>query len=164
MTLAVIREKVGSRKVEYVTVTGGEPLAQPECLALLTLLCDEGYLVSLETGGAMDIDGVDPRVCIVLDLKSPGSGEVSSNLYANIDRLKPIDQVKFVICNRGDYEWARIKMDELRLVDKVEEVLFSASYEELESSQLAAWILQDELPVRLQMQLHKVLWGNRPGV
>ena len=164
MGLDDILQKVSSRKVRYVTVTGGEPLAQPDCLGLLKVLCDTGYQVSLETSGAMDIIGVDERVSVVLDLKTPGSGESSRNLYGNVSQLKPIDQVKFVICNREDYEWARFKVEEYALRDKVSELLFSASYAELESSQLAQWILEDELDVRLQIQLHKYLWGDKPGV
>ncbi len=164
MSLDEILEKVGSRSVEYVTVTGGEPLAQVECKSLLTLLCDKGYSVSVETSGAMDTSGVDERVSVVLDLKTPDSGECHRNLYDNIGRLKQTDQVKFVICSREDYEWARFKLNEYDLSERVEEVLFSASFEELESSQLADWILEDELPVRLQVQLHKILWGDKPGV
>ena len=164
MGLNDILQKVSSRKVRHVTVTGGEPLAQPDCLGLLKVLCDTGYQVSLETSGAMDTIGVDERVSVVLDLKTPGSGESSRNLYGNVSQLKPIDQVKFVICNREDYEWARFKVEEYALRDKVAELLFSASHAELESSQLAQWILEDELDVRLQIQLHKYLWGDKPGV
>ena len=164
MGLDDILQKVSSRKVRHVTVTGGEPLAQPGCLGLLKVLCDTGYQVSLETSGAMDTIGVDERVSVVLDLKTPGSGESSRNLYGNVSQLKPIDQVKFVICNREDYEWARFKVEEYALRDKVAELLFSVSHEELESSQLAQWILEDELDVRLQIQLHKYLWGDKPGV
>ena len=164
MSIGAIIDAVKVRKTPFVTVTGGEPLAQQECHSLLTRLCDEGYAVSLETSGAMDISGVDPRVSVVLDLKTPGSGEVSRNLFENIPRLKQDDQVKFVICNRGDYEWARFKVQELQLAKKVDEILFSASHGELESPQLADWILEDELPVRLQVQLHKLLWGDTTGV
>ena len=164
MGLDDILQKISSRKVRHVTVTGGEPLAQPDCLGLLKVLCDTGYQVSLETSGAMDTIGVDERVSVVLDLKTPGSGESSRNLYGNVSQLKPIDQVKFVICNREDYEWARFKVEEYALRDKVAELLFSASHAELESSQLAQWILEDELDVRLQIQLHKYLWGDKPGV
>ena len=164
MGLDDILQKVSSRKVRYVTVTGGEPLAQPDCLGLLKVLCDTGYQVSLETSGAMDTIGVDERVSVVLDLKTPGSGESSRNLYGNVSQLKPIDQVKFVICNREDYEWARFKVEEYALRGKVAELLFSVSHAELESSQLAQWILEDELDVRLQIQLHKYLWGDKPGV
>ncbi|MBD3648744.1 MAG: 7-carboxy-7-deazaguanine synthase QueE, partial [Pseudomonadales bacterium] len=144
--------------------TGGEPLAQPECHTLLTALCDADHAVSLETGGAMDISHVDERVCIVLDLKTPASGEVSRNLYGNVERLKQTDQVKFVICDRTDYEWARFKVGEYDLSHRVDDVLFSASHEQLSSTTLADWILEDNLPVRLQIQLHKYLWGDKPGV
>ena len=164
MGLDDILQKVRSRKVRHVTVTGGEPLAQSDCLALLKLLCDSGYKVSLETSGALDTIGVDERVSVVLDLKTPGSGESSRNMYGNVSRLKPIDQVKFVICNREDYEWARFKVEEYTLRGRVSELLFSASHAELESFQLAQWILEDELDVRLQIQLHKHLWGDKPGV
>lgn len=163
-TFEEILSAVGTKSVRYVTVTGGEPLAQSGCPLLLTTLCNEGYRVSLETGGAMRIDGLDERVCIVLDLKTPASGEAGRNLYENIDRLKPCDQVKFVICDRTDYEWARFKLSEHQLPDRVAEVLFSPSYEELDSSELAGWILEDALPVRFQIQLHKLLWGDKPGV
>lgn len=162
--LEEILRQVGSKKVSYVTVTGGEPLAQPDCLGLLQRLCDADYRVSLETSGAIDTSGVDERVSVVLDLKTPGSGELSRNLYDNIALLKPIDQVKFVICNREDYEWAKFKLDEYLLRDRVSEVLFSASHGELESVVLAQWILDDGLDVRLQVQLHKLLWGNKQGV
>ena len=162
--LEEILRQVGTKKVSYVTVTGGEPLAQPDCLGLLQRLCDADYRVSLETSGAIDTSGVDERVSVVLDLKTPGSGELSRNLYDNIALLKPIDQVKFVICNREDYEWAKFKLDEYLLRDRVSEVLFSASHGELESVVLAQWILDDGLDVRLQVQLHKLLWGNKQGV
>jgi 7-carboxy-7-deazaguanine synthase len=164
MSTADILERVGSRRVQNVTVTGGEPLAQPECIPLLSLLCDHGYRVSLETSGAMAVDEVDERVSIVVDLKTPGSGEVSRNLYENLGKLKDNDQVKFVICNRGDYEWARDRVEEFNLEQSVSEVLFSASHTELSSTELANWILEDQLQVRLQIQLHKILWGDKPGV
>jgi len=158
-----ILDQVASYKPRYVTVTGGEPLAQPNCLPLLIELCDRGYEVSLETSGAMSVEGVDPRVVKVLDLKTPGSGEVSRNLYDNIPRLNQQDQVKFVICNRDDYQWARFKMDELQLVGKVQDVLFSPSSGELEAAALANWVIEDNLPVRFQMQLHKILWHDAAG-
>lgn len=147
----------------YVTVTGGEPLAQPNCLPLLSALCDAGYDVSLETAGAMSLEGVDDRVVNVMDLKTPGSGEMDRNDYTNIARLKPFDQVKFVICSREDYEWARFKLDEYALPGRVADVLFSPSFSEVEGAQLAQWILEDRLPVRLQLQLHKILWNDEPG-
>ena len=164
MTLPEIMSSVSARSVKYVTVTGGEPLAQPDCLSLLRLLCDTGYAVSLETSGALAIEGIDERVSVVLDLKTPGSGECSRNRYDNMAVLKFTDQVKFVICDRADYEWARFKLEEFDLTKRVDEILFSASHDQLDSAQLADWILEDELPVRLQVQLHKLLWGDRPGV
>jgi len=147
----------------YVTVTGGEPLAQPNVLPLLTQLCDASYEVSLETSGAISLEGVDQRVFTVLDLKTPASGEMQRNDYSNIDRLQPHDQVKFVICDRQDYEWARFKIDEFALPDRVSDVLFSPSFTELEGRELAQWILDDNLPVRMQLQLHKILWNDQPG-
>ncbi len=162
--LKEILDKVALKKVAHVTVTGGEPLAQPECRSLLSALCEAGYEVSLETSGAMDISDIDDRVSIVLDLKTPGSMEVSRNLMSNIPLLQSNDQVKFVICDRADYDWTRFKISELSLLDRVDEVLLSASHEQLSSKELADWILADELPVRLQVQLHKLLWGDKPGV
>lgn len=147
----------------YVTVTGGEPLAQPACLNLLRELCDLNYEVSLETSGALDIAAVDPRVSIVLDLKTPGSGEAAKNLYANIAHLRAKDQVKFVICDRADYEWSRAKLAEYDLAARAGEILFSPSHGQLSATELADWILQDRLRVRLQIQLHKLLWQDARG-
>jgi len=158
-----ILEETASYRPRYVTVTGGEPLAQPNCLPLLGALCDAGYEVSLETGGAMAADGVDPRVVKVLDLKTPGSGEVERNDYSTMDTLLPHDQVKFVICDRRDYDWARFKLDEYRLAARVSDVLFSPSFGRQDATELAQWILADNLPVRLQLQLHKLLWADEPG-
>jgi 7-carboxy-7-deazaguanine synthase len=163
MALDEILARVGGYASRYVTVTGGEPLAQPGCLWLLTRLADAGYAVSLETSGALDIAGVDPRVSIVMDLKTPGSGEGARNRHANIALLRREDQVKFVIRDRADYEWSRAKLAEHRLAEVCGEVLFSPSYGELEPRILAEWILEDRLPVRLQIQLHKLLWGDVPG-
>lgn len=146
----------------FVTVTGGEPLAQPGCRELLKLLCDAEYEVSLETSGALDIRGIDPRVSIVMDLKTPGSGEVDRNLYENIDALRRSDQVKFVICDYNDYEWARAALATHGLAQRCE-VLFSPEHERMPATELADWILRDRLPVRMQIQLHKYLWGNVPG-
>lgn len=146
----------------YVTVTGGEPLAQRECLDLLTSLCNAGYSVSLETGGAMDISPVDPRVSVILDLKTPGSGEVAKNLWKNLDHIKPEDEIKFVICDRADYEWARDVLSQYKLNAKCG-VLFSPVYVKVNPADLAEWVLQDKLPVRMQLQLHKILWGETPG-
>lgn len=159
-----IYAEVADYKPRYITVTGGEPLAQPNCLPLLTKLCDAGFEVSLETSGALDITPVDPRVSIVLDLKTPGSGEVQRNLYDNLALLKPIDQVKFVICDRQDFEWAKFKIAEYDLNAKTPEVLFSASFDQLTSVDLANWVIEDNLDVRLQLQVHKYLWGDKPGV
>lgn len=147
----------------YVTVTGGEPLAQPNCLPLLTQLCDAGLSVSLETGGAMPIAGVDERVSIVLDLKTPGSLEADRNLYDNIARLGKKDQVKFVICDRNDYDWSRSKLDQYDLIDKAGEILFSPSFNQVKPAELAQWVLDDGLRVRMQLQLHKLIWGDEPG-
>jgi 7-carboxy-7-deazaguanine synthase len=146
-----------------VTVTGGEPLAQKSCLPLLTALCDAGYEVSLETSGALPVAEVDGRVVKVLDLKTPASAEAHRNDYANIQYLTPRDQVKFVICDRADYEWARFKLDEYDLARRVSDVLFSPSHGQLHGRDLAEWILADNLPVRLQLQLHKLLWNDEPG-
>lgn len=163
MTLTDILEKVKSYSPRYVCVTGGEPLAQPNCLPLLTALCDEGYEVSLETSGAMPVGDVDARVSRVVDLKTPASGESSRNLYDNMPILGANDQVKFVICDRQDYEWARLKVDELGLVGRVGEVLFSPSFGQISQRELADWIVSDNLPVRYQLQLHKILWDDAPG-
>ena len=159
----ILEEVARHSPTGYVTVTGGEPLAQPECIALLARLCDLGYRVSLETSGAIDVSAVDGRVVKVLDLKTPGSGESHRNLYANIEYLGTEDQVKFVICDRSDYEWVRMKLDEYALSSRVGEVLLSPSFEELEARELAEWVLEDKLCVRVQIQLHKLLWGNEPG-
>ncbi|MDE2051388.1 MAG: 7-carboxy-7-deazaguanine synthase QueE [Gammaproteobacteria bacterium] len=146
----------------YVCVTGGEPLAQKSCLTLLTQLCDVGCRVSLETSGAMPLEGVDERVVRVVDVKTPGSREEARNRYDELSRLGPRDLVKFVICDRGDYEWSCAKFRELGLEGRCT-VLFSPSHEQLPARQLADWIIEDRLPVRLQIQLHKYLWGNVPG-
>jgi len=162
MEHAQILAAVAAYTPQYVTVTGGEPLAQPSCLRLLGALCDAGYQVSLETSGALDITAVDDRVSIVMDLKTPGSGEVERNLYANLQLLREKDQVKFVICDRSDYEWARDLLEEHKLNERCE-VLLSPEHKNMAAAQLADWLLADRLPVRLQIQLHKVLWGNVPG-
>lgn len=154
---------VASHKPRDVCVTGGEPLAQKACMPLLAALCDKGYRVSLETSGALSVEYVDPRVVKVLDLKTPGSGEVEKNLYGNMEYLNTRDQVKFVICDRQDYEWARMKIDELKLTERVGDILFSPSTGQLNAAELADWILEDHLPVRFQLQLHKLLWNDEPG-
>lgn len=163
MPLAEVASEVAAYKPRYVTVTGGEPLAQPACLPLLSALCDAGYEVSLETSGALPVQAVDPRVVKVLDLKTPASGEAHRNDYRNVACLAPHDQVKFVVCDRADYEWARFKLDEYSLADRVGDVLLSPSHGQLAPRELAEWILADNLPVRLQLQLHKLLWNDEPG-
>ena len=162
MGLDEILAQVASYETPYVTVTGGEPLAQKPCLDLLHDLCDAHYKVSLETSGALDISRVDPRVVRVMDLKTPGSGEVERNLYANIECLQQPDQVKFVICNRVDYQWALDVIAEHTLNERCE-VLFTPCYGQQDATELADWVLQDKIPVRMQIQLHKYLWGNVPG-
>ncbi|MDE2070260.1 MAG: 7-carboxy-7-deazaguanine synthase QueE [Gammaproteobacteria bacterium] len=157
-----ILKDVAQYRPEFVTVTGGEPLAQPNCLGLLTRLCDAGYRVSIETSGALPIADMDARVVRVMDLKTPGSGESARNLYANLAVLRAQDQVKFVICDRADYEWSRRKLEKFRLSERCQ-VLFSPSYTQLEVRTLAEWMLADRLPVRLQVQLHKYIWGDVPG-
>jgi len=164
ISMAEVLDQVASFGARYVTVTGGEPLAQPNCLRLMEKLCDAGYQVSLETSGALDIAGVDPRVSIVMDLKTPGSAEVSRNMYANLALLERKDQVKFVICDRQDFSWASFKVREYDLLARVGEVLFSPSVGQQDAAELADWILAERLPVRFQMQLHKILWGDKPGV
>lgn len=163
MELEAIRETVLEFGASYVTVTGGEPLAQPNCLPLMTLLCDAGLQVSLETGGAMPLEGVDQRVSIVMDLKTPGSQEANRNRYENLSVLTAKDQVKFVICDRKDYDWSRSRLEQYDLASRVGEVLFSPSWTEIKPADLAQWILEDKLPVRMQLQLHKLIWGEEPG-
>lgn len=162
MGLDEISQKVAEYSPQYVTVTGGEPLAQKDCLKLLSNLCDSGYQVSLETSGALDISAVDLRVSRVMDIKTPDSSEVEKNRYENIQYLEPRDQVKFVIGSRQDYDWARRILDQYSLGSRCE-VLFSSVHEALEPKILADWILEDRLPVRFQIQLHKYLWGEGPG-
>jgi 7-carboxy-7-deazaguanine synthase len=162
MEIADIVEQVASYQPRYVCVTGGEPLAQPNCLPLLSAICDLGVEVSLETSGAMDISKVDPRVVKVMDLKTPGSGEENKNRYSNIELLRERDQLKLVICNREDYEWAVAKLKEYQLAGRCE-VLFSPIHAELKPAQLADWIVEDNLPVRMQLQIHKYLWGDEKG-
>lgn len=162
-TLQAIFDEIQSYQTRYVCVTGGEPLAQPNCSTLLTQLCDAGYRVSIETSGAMPLASVDPRVIKVMDLKTPASGEVSKNHYDNIACLTAQDQVKFVIANREDFDWSVAKIQEYDLSTRCQ-VLFSPSYGVLNPTQLAKWILAEHVPVRFQMQLHKVLWGEKAGV
>lgn len=158
-----ILKEVASYKPRYVCVTGGEPLAQPECHTLLAALCDAGYQVSLETSGALSVAQVDPRVSKVMDLKTPASGEVHRNLMDNIAFITAHDQIKFVLCDREDYDWARFQLDTHNLSEKAGEVLFSPSFGQLSATDLANWIVKDNLPVRFQMQLHKLLWNDAAG-
>ena len=160
--LDAILAEVKKYNTHYVTVTGGEPLAQKACLPLLEQLCDAGYEVSLESSGALDISAVDPRVVKVMDIKTPGSKEEEKNRWENIPHLLPHDQVKFVVCDQDDYEWAKKVLSEYKLAE-VCQVLFSPSYQQVEAGELADWILRDQLPVRLQIQLHKYLWGDAKG-
>jgi len=162
MTIEQVAARVAGFTPRYVCVTGGEPLAQKNCLPLLTSLCDHGYRVSLETSGAMPLSAVDPRVIRVVDVKTPGSREQGRNRYEDLALLRAEEQIKFVICDRADYEWSRDKVAELGLHGRCN-VLFSPSAEQLPARELAEWILADRLPVRFQLQLHKVLWGNVPG-
>ncbi len=162
MSLDEILAQTAGFTPHYVTVTGGEPLAQKNCLPLLQQLCDADYAVSLETSGALDIAEVDPRVTVVMDLKTPSSGEESKNRYLNIGELKSTDQIKFVLGDRADYDWARAKLDEYDLTQRCE-VLFSPVKDALSATDLANWILADGLQVRMQIQLHKLLWGEEPG-
>ena len=148
----------------HITVTGGEPLAQPGCIPLLERLCNEGYKVSLETSGALDVSKVDPRVVKVMDLKTPASGECEKNLYENLQFLDDKDQIKFVICDEEDYEWCKQTIEQHGLNQTASEILMSPSKDELAPQDLAEWILRDRLNVRFQLQLHKILWGDKEGV
>lgn len=161
--IAEVVERVADYGVRHVTVTGGEPLAQPGALTLLTRLCDLGHVVSLETSGALDVSRVDARVIKILDIKTPGSGEAARNLWSNLECCGRGDQVKFVICSRSDYDWARQVLVEHRLCERFGEVLFSPSAGDIRPRDLADWIVADRLPVRFQVQLHKVLWGSEQG-
>ena len=162
LTLTQILEDVGSYATHQVCVTGGEPLAQKNCLPLLAALCDAGYEVCLETSGALDISAVDARVARIVDLKAPGSGESTKNRWTNLALLTMRDELKFVIKDRADYEWARQTITEHRL-DAICPLLFSPVQGEIDPTTLAEWILADRLPVRFQLQLHKLLWGNMRG-
>ncbi len=162
MTLEAILTEVSRHAPHYVCVTGGEPLAQKNCLLLLRALCDAGYSVSLETSGALDVSGVDARVVKVLDIKTPASGEVERNLWSNLEHLNPGDEIKFVLCDEADYQWAKQKLQEHGLAERCA-VLFSPAQGQLAARDVAEWILRDHLPVRLQVQLHKLLWGNEAG-
>lgn len=163
LTLNAIMDEVASYHPSHVTVSGGEPLAQPLCHKLLTQLCDAGYTVSLETSGALDTSKVDARVIKIVDFKTPGSKEVSRNFFGNVAHLNKHDQVKFVICDRADYDWAKQIINEYDLYNKCD-VLMSPSHQQLDNKTLADWILVDRLPLRFQVQLHKYIWGDIPGV
>jgi 7-carboxy-7-deazaguanine synthase len=162
MSIAAVLDAMANYRTRYVTVTGGEPLAQKHCQGLLSALCARGYSVSLETSGAVDIAAVDSRVSRILDIKTPGSGEADKNLWTNLRHLNVRDEIKFVLCGEADYRWAREQLEKHDLT-AICPVLFSPSYRELDARQLADWILRDQLPVRLQTQLHKQLWGEQPG-
>lgn len=162
MSLQEIMQQVARYNTRYVTVTGGEPLAQRQCINLLRLLCDAGYSVSLETSGALDVGEVDARVMKIVDIKTPASGEESRNMWSNLSHLNAQDEIKFVICSDADYQWAKEVLQQHRLVEKCE-VLFSPSQGQMSPTDLANLILQDQLPVRMQVQLHKILWGNVAG-
>lgn len=162
MSFDMLMEEVGKYPARHVCVTGGEPLAQKNCIGLLDRLCEAGYQVSLETGGAHDISKVNPGVMRVVDIKTPVSGEEKGNRWENIPLLTRHDQIKFVICSRADYEWARAQLRD-RDLDKVCEVLFSPAWGQVGFRELAEWILEDGLPVRMQVQLHKLVWGEEPG-
>lgn len=160
MGLDAVVAAVTDFAVDHVTLTGGEPLAQSASLPLLARLCEQGFRVSLETSGALDVSGVDPRVMKVVDIKTPASGENARNLVSNLDYLNAGDQLKFVIADRADYEWSR---EFIAALDGTAEILFSPSYEQLPARELADWVVADRLPVRFQIQLHKILWGDEPG-
>lgn len=162
MSLNTILMQIQNYAVHYVTITGGEPLIQPACITLLNTLCNLNYQVSLETSGALDVSHIDTRVSRILDLKTPGSGEVDKNLYSNLAALTAKDQIKLVLCDRQDYEWAKSQINNYQLTSKCE-VLLSPATDFLPPRILAEWILQDRLPVRFQLPLHKLLWGNQPG-
>jgi 7-carboxy-7-deazaguanine synthase len=162
LALTTILERVAAYSARHVTLTGGEPLAQKHARTLLRQLADAGYSVSLETSGALDVSGVDVRISKILDLKTPGSGESARNLWANLAHLTPHDEIKFVLCDEQDYVWAREQLQAHRLAALCP-VLFSPVHGQLEPRRLAEWILRDQLPVRLQVQLHKLLWGEVPG-
>ena len=163
MEISDILLKAAEYGTQYVTVTGGEPLAQKDCHALLKDLCDAGYSVSLETGGAIDISPVDERVSVILDIKTPGSAESENNKWGNLAHLKSTDEVKFVLCDREDYDWAKQILVTHEITKKCP-VLFSPVYNKVNPTDLAEWVLADQLPVRMQVQLHKILWGEKPGV
>lgn len=162
LSIAEILHQVARHKTHYVTVTGGEPLAQKASLVLLAALCDAHYSVSLETSGALDLSKVDARVSKIMDVKTPGSGEVTKNNWGNLAHLTPHDEIKFVLCDEADYRWA-CELIRDRQLQHVSPILFSPVYETLDPAVLASWILRDGVPVRMQIQMHKLLWGEGPG-
>lgn len=162
LSIPALLDRIAAFACRTVCVTGGEPLAQANCHTLLTALCDAGYSVSLETSGALDIAGVDPRVSRIVDIKAPDSGETEKNRWENLDDLRPTDELKFVLASRTDYDWAKSVLAR-RHLDGICPVLFSPVWDTLPPAQLADWILQDRLPVRFQLQLHKTLWGLERG-
>ncbi|PSJ17574.1 7-carboxy-7-deazaguanine synthase QueE [Nitrosomonas supralitoralis] len=162
ISIVEILNRIACYKTKYVTVTGGEPLAQKSCLVLLTALCDAEYSVSLETSGALDLSQVDRGVCKVMDIKTPGSGEAAKNNWENLIHLTQKDEIKFVLCDEPDYQWAR-EIIHQRHLSQVCPILFSPVYGSLNPATLASWILRDQLPVRMQLQMHKLLWGEGPG-
>ena len=162
ISITMILEQVAQHQASYVTVTGGEPLAQKSCLVLLKALCDAGYSVSLETSGALDLFKVDSRVCKVMDIKTPGSGEVDKNLWSNLNYLTRQAEIQFVLTDEADYQWA-CEIMQAKQLNALCPILFSPVYASLEPATLAAWILRDKLPVRMQIQMHKLLWGEGPG-
>lgn len=162
LSISAILNVTSAYNTRYVTVTGGEPLAQKTCLTLLSALCDAGYSVSLETSGALDVSTVDPRVIKVMDIKTPGSGELEKNLWTNLDHLNEQDELKFVLCDEKDYQWA-VKIIQARQLNHICSILLSPVYGRLDPAVLAEWVLRDHLPVRMQIQMHKLLWGEGPG-
>jgi 7-carboxy-7-deazaguanine synthase len=163
MTIDEIIKTIKKYDTSYVTVTGGEPLVQKEVLSLLKVLADQNYEVSLETGGGLSIKEVDPRIKIILDIKTPESGEEKKNHWDNLNLIHSKDEIKFVLCSREDYDWAKKILNQYKLAEKCD-VLFSPVYQKLNTTNLGNWILEDQLPVRMQIQLHKLLWGEKPGV
>jgi len=163
MAMDEIIKTIKKYDTRYVTVTGGEPLAQKEVLSLLKVLADQNYEVSLETGGGLSIKEVDPRIKIILDIKTPESGEEKKNYWDNLNLIHSKDEIKFVLCSREDYDWAKKILHQYKLTEKCD-VLFSPVYQKLNTTDLGNWILEDQLPVRMQIQLHKLLWGEKPGV
>ena len=163
MTIDEIIKTIKKYDTRYVAVTGGEPLAQKEVLSLLKVLADQNYEVSLETGGGLSIKEVDPRIKIILDIKTPESGEEKKNHWDNLNLIHSKDEIKFVLCSREDYDWAKKILNQYKLAEKCD-VLFSPVYQKLNTTNLGNWILEDQLPVRMQIQLHKLLWGEKPGV